>query len=146
LAGMNADRDGRASHVPYLEAVRRCLEARDVRVADVRTSGPDERRNATMLLRPGQAADTGQPNPGDATATWDEENGWALAARRDPDAVAAAEPVRKGLDVLPDPDDVAAWAVVLLAHPELTPSREDRPFRAHGVPDPAFEELLARYA
>jgi hypothetical protein len=36
--------------------------------------------------------------------------------------------------------------VVLLAHPELTPSQEDHPFRDHVVADVAFEDELARYA
>ena len=53
--------------------------------------------------------------------------------------------VRKGLDVAPEPVDVAAWAVVVLAHPELTPSRDDQPLRDHRVADSAFEVLLAAY-
>lgn len=72
--------------------------------------------------------------PGRATASWDEENGWSLLLAGD--AVAAR--VHKGLSVVPDPEDVAAWAVVLLTHPELTPSRENHPFRDHTVADPAF--------
>ena len=50
--------------------------------------------------------------------------------------------VHKGLSVVPDPEDVAAWAVVLLTHPELTPRRENHPFRDHMVVDPAFEAQL----
>ena len=64
----------------------------------------------------------------------------------DPVTFALINPVYKGLGVLPDPEDVAAWVVILLTHPELTPSREDHPFRDHAVEDPAFEAALARYA
>ncbi len=99
-----------------------------------------------MLLGPDDAAAVTEAVPGYATVSWDEENGWALAARRDPEAVAAGDPVYKGIGVVPDPEDVAAWAVVLLAHPELTPSREDHPFRDRSINDPAFEESLAGYA
>jgi hypothetical protein len=43
-------------------------------------------------------------------ACWDEDNGWSLTVGDE--RLGAA--VHKGLDVLPDPEDVAAWAVVLL--------------------------------
>lgn len=136
----------RAGHAPYIGAVRRCLEAREVEVITVSLSGHDGRRSALMLLGPDDAAAATETGSGDAAVTWDEENGWSLAARGDAEAVAAGEPVYKGLGVVPDPDDVAAWVVVLLAHPELTPSREGHPFRDRSDGDPAFEESLARYA
>jgi hypothetical protein len=56
-----------------------------------------------------------------------------------------ASDVRKGLSVVPDPEDVAAWAVTLLAYPELTPSREDCPVRDHSIADPDFWARLAAY-
>ena len=146
FAVMGATGRDRAGHAPYIGAVRRCLEARDVQVITVSLSGHDGRRSALMLLGPDDPAAVTETGSGDATVTWDEENGWSLAARCDAEALAAGDPVYKGLGVIPDPDDVAAWAVVLLAHPELTPSREDHPFRDCSVPDPAFEESLARYA
>jgi hypothetical protein len=77
---------------------------------------------------------------------WDEENGWSLGLRRDLATGAVLNPVYKGLGVLPDPEDVASWVVVLLTHPELTPSREDHPFRDSGDADYEFEAQLARYA
>jgi hypothetical protein len=49
----------------------------------------------------------------------------------------------KGLGVVTDPEDVAAWAVVAMAHPELMPGREDHPFRDHSVADVSFEARLA---
>ena len=70
----------------------------------------------------------------------------AYAQSRDPVTLALLSPVYKGLSVLPDPDDVASWVVVLLTHPELTPSREDHPLRDHAVEDPEFEAQLARHA
>jgi hypothetical protein len=143
---VGATEHDRESHAAYLGAVRRCLEARDVQVIAVRLSGHDGPRSALMLLGPGDPAAVTDTGFGDATVTWDEENGWSLAARCDAAGPAAGDPVYKGLGVIPDPDDVAAWAVVLLAHPELTPSREDHPFRDCSVHDPAFEESLARYA
>lgn len=146
FAVMGATGRDRAGHGPYIEAVRRHLEAREVHVITVSLSGHDGRRAALMLLGPDDAAADTETGFGDATVTWDEENGWSLAARRDAKAIAAGDAVYKGLGVVPDPDDVAAWAVVLLAHPELTPSREDHPFRDCSVYDPAFEESLARHA
>ena len=139
---MRAREHRRADHAPYIAAVRRGIEARDIAVTDVTaaTSG-DGRREAALTLRPNEAA-FAERLPGEASASWDEDNGWSLLARHGP----LAGRVHKGLDVVPDPGDVAAWAVVLLAHPELTPSRQDHPFRDHCVVDPDFEARLARYA
>ncbi|MGH3305852.1 MAG: DUF6292 family protein, partial [Streptosporangiaceae bacterium] len=123
-----------------------CLEAREVQVITVSLSGHDGRRSALMLLGPDDPAAATETGSGDARLTWDEENGWSLAARREAEAVAVGDTVYKGLGVVPDPDDVAAWVVVLLAHPELTPSREGHPYRDRSVRDPAFEGSLARYA
>jgi hypothetical protein len=78
--------------------------------------------------------------PAEAQAFWDEENGWSLA-RRGP----LGSRISKGLDVLPEPDDVATWVVVALTHPELTPSYDDQPFRARSVSGPDFEARLAGY-
>jgi hypothetical protein len=52
-----------------------------------------------------------------AGAAWNEENRWSLSVRPQP----VDYQVCKGLDVAPDPDDVAAWVAAALAHPELTP-------------------------
>lgn len=132
----------RLDHVPYLEAVGRALEARGVLVlAIVSGTGSDGRREATVTMRPGRTAFPSFPFF-EPVASWNEEDGWSLVANREP----AESPAYKGLEVVPAPDDVAAWVVVLLAHPEVTPSREEHPFRDHSVPDPGFEAELARYA
>jgi len=131
-----------AGHVPYIAAACRAIEARGILVADVRTTASSGgRREATLLLRPDEAAFAEQV-PAEASATWDEDDGWSLAVGGAPEA----SRVHKGLGVVPDPEDVAAWVEVLLAHPELTPSREDHPFRDRSVADPGFEAQLARYA
>jgi hypothetical protein len=114
-------------------------------VTQVRAGGVGSLRNADLQLRPDADA-LAAPVPAEAFLGWDEENGWALGSRRDPATLALINPVYKGLGVLPDPVDVATWVVVLLTHPELTPSREDHPFRDHAAEDPAFETQLARYA
>jgi len=132
----------RTGHAPYIAAACRAIETRGILVADVRTTASSGgRREATLLLRPDEAAFDEQV-PAAASATWDEEDGWSLAVGAAPEV----SRVHKGLGVLPDPEDVAAWVEVLLAHPELTPSREDHPFRDHSVADPGFEAELARYA
>jgi len=139
---MGTQEHRRANHAHYIAAVRRGIETRSIRVIDIRTStAADDGREATLLLRPDETAFP-VPVPAQASASWDEEDGWSLAVGSGP----AASRVYKGLGVAPDPEDVAAWVAVLLAHPELTPSREDHPFRDHSVPDPAFEAQLARYA
>jgi hypothetical protein len=136
---------GRADHAAYILAVRRHLHERDVDITQVRTSGVGGLRSANLQLHPDADAFTATV-PAETFLSWDEENGWALGSRCDPATLALINPVYKGLGVLPDPEDVAAWVVVLLTHPELTPSREDYPFRDHAVEDPAFEAELARYA
>jgi hypothetical protein len=46
--------------------------------------------------------------PGAASMSWDEENGWSLSVRGEP----LTSQVHRGLDVAPEPEDVAASAVV----------------------------------
>jgi len=142
VPGMDAQEHYRADHGSYIAAVRRRIEMRDIRVtpAMVATSG-DGRREATLVLRPDDSAFAARL-PAEASVSWDEDNGWSMLVCQGP----LASHVHKGLGVLPDPEDVAVWVAVLLAHPELTPSREDHPFRDHSVPDPAFEAQLSRYA
>jgi hypothetical protein len=138
---MDAPEHSRADHAPYITAVRRRLEARDLRVAEMAvTISEDGRREATLWLRPDQDA-FAERVPGEASASWDEENGWLMVVRQE----SLTSQVHKGLEVAPEPEDVAAWAAVLLAHPELTLSRDDHPFRDHRVADPVFEVLLTTY-
>lgn len=139
---MGAQEYRRADHVPYIEAVCRGIETRDIRVTDaqVTTSG-NGRREAKLTLRPDGAA-FAERLPGQASVSWDEDNGWSLLVYDE----SVASRVHKGLGVVPDPEDVTAWAVVLLAHPELTLSHEDLPLRDHSAEDPGFEAQLARYA
>jgi hypothetical protein len=144
FAGVGEQERARAGHAAYIGAVQRGLEEREVTVTLTRTGSSQGVRNAELRLRP--VADmTATPVPEEAFLGWDEENGWSLGLRRDPVTLAVVSPVYKGLGVLPDPDDVASWVVVLLTHPELTPSREDHPFRDHAVEDPEFEAQLAWY-
>jgi hypothetical protein len=131
----------RADHRPYIAAVRRGIESRDIRVTSVSLTSAGGRREATLVLRPDELAYAWRV-PGEATACWDEADGWSMLVCDGQ----LANRVRKGLGVLPDPEDVAVWAVAVLAHPELTPSYEDHPFRDHRLPDPGFEAQLARYA
>src|SRR6266436_9196316 len=88
FAVMGATGGDQAGHAAYIEAVRRCLEAREVQVITVSVSGHSGRRTALMLLGPDDPAAGTETGSGNATVTWDEENGWSLAARRDAEAVA----------------------------------------------------------
>lgn len=144
FAGVGEQERVRADHAAYIGAVQRDLEEREVIVTLIRTGGSHGVRNAELHLRPIPDV-TATPVPEEAFLDWDEENGWSLGLRHDPVTLAVLSPVYKGLGVLPDPDDVASWVVVLLTHPELTPSREDHPFRDHAVEDSDFEARLARY-
>lgn len=131
----------RADHAFYITAIRSAVEARDIRVTDERVSAsPGGRREAALTLRPDSEA-FAERVPEVASASWDEDNGWSILLRDGSPTIR----MHKGLSVLPDPEDVAAWVVVALAHPELTPSYEDHPFRDHEVADPEFEDQLARY-
>jgi hypothetical protein len=50
------NRDGRVDHGPYIAAIGRDLEARDIRVADATvTTADDGRREAALLLRPDES-------------------------------------------------------------------------------------------
>jgi hypothetical protein len=142
VLGMSAQDHDRAEHEHYIAAARRRIEACDIGVTamTVATSG-DGRREARLMLRPDESAFAWRL-PAEASATWDEDNGWSMLVCHGP----LANHVHKGLGVLPDPEDVAAWAMILLAHSELTPSHEDHPFRDHRARDPEFEAQLARYA
>jgi len=142
---MRAPGHGRAGHAPYIAAVRRHFEERDARVVEASITGHGSRREAKMLLCPDEDG-FGEQVPVEAFVTWDEENGWSLAAHQDSTRITAGVPWHMGLGVLPEPAEVAAWVAVLLAHPEATPSREDHPFRNHLIDDPEFEAQLARYA
>jgi hypothetical protein len=114
---------------------------RDIRVADVQVNtSHGGRREATLTLRPDSEAFAEQV-PDEALAHWDEDNGWSMLVR----AGTLANQVHKGLGVLPEPEDVATWAVVLLSHPELTPSYEEHAFRVHEVIDPDFEAQLGAF-
>lgn len=141
VGGVNAYASKRADHAFYIAAIRRAVESRDVRVAEVQVStSPDGRREAVLTLHPDSEA-FAERVPEVASASWDEDNGWSILVR---DASLVSR-VHEGLNVLPTPDDVAAWVVVVLAHPELTPSYEDQPFRVHEATDAEFEGQLARY-
>jgi hypothetical protein len=132
-------------HSAYIAAVRHHLETQDIATVDVRISvSPEGRREAVMRLVPDDSAPVGQV-PLDVSVRWDEEYGWSLLARYDSAPPVPGSPVHKGLAVLPDPDDVATWVVVLLARPDVTPSREDGPYRDRSSADPAFEAQLAHY-
>lgn len=135
-------RRGKAGHGPYIAAVCRDLEARDVRVADTMVwAARDGRREATLLLQPDDAAFPAV-GPVRVRLRWNEEDGWSILLGGE----SAAAGVYKGLGVVPDPEDVAVWAVVAIAHPEVTSSREEHPFRDHSVADDVFEAQLARYS
>lgn len=141
VTGVTEPEHHRADHGLYIAAVRRGIELRDIRVTSVNVTSVGGRREAALVLRPDESAFACQI-PGEATACWDEADGWSMLVREDQ----LANMVHKGLGVVPEPEDVAVWAVAVLAHPELTPSYEDHPFRDHRVPDPDFEAQLARYA
>jgi hypothetical protein len=144
FAGVGEQEQVWAGHAAYIDAVHRCLQRREVNVTLARTGRHQDVRHAELHIRPAPDM-VATPVPDEAFLDWDEENGWSLGLRRDPASLAIVSPVYKGLSVLPDPEDVASWVVVLLAHPELTPDREDHPFRDHAVEDPEFEAQLARY-
>lgn len=140
---MNGPDERRADHSPYIAAVRDRLAARDIQVTNMSvTTAPGDLRQAALELHPDPDEFPG-PVRDQASAHWDEDTGWSLRITQDslPD-----HEVREGASALPDPDAVAAWVLVALTHPELTPANDGPPFRQHQHPDPDFEARLARYA
>lgn len=142
VSGMCADGQPRADHGPYIAAVRRALEALDIEVVSITvTTSAAGRREATLELRPDQDA-IAEPMPAHASARWDEDSGWQLLVPRE---TLASHDVSEGTSILLSPGAVAAWAVVTLAHPELSLSAEREPVPHNLGTDPEFEERLARY-
>jgi hypothetical protein len=131
-----------AEHGPYIRAVGRGIEARDIAVSAVEIGlyGDDEFRWARMTLSP-DASEFAGPVVAEATAEWDEESGWSIVLP----GGATGHGVLKGQSVLPEPDDVAAWVVVTLTHPELSLSYEDD-FWVRPMAEDEFQARLARYA
>jgi len=128
----------REDHAGYIKAVRHELETNDIHVPNVQVSiAAGGRREASLNLRADREA-FAEHLPDSAMAYWDENNGWSASARRD----GMISRVHKGLGALPTPQDVTAWLIVLLTHPELAPSYEDHPFRNHTTSDPDFERQL----
>jgi hypothetical protein len=132
-----------ADHRPYARAVRRALRARGILVPEMTvTASADGLREATLMLRLPGEADT-EPVPELVVASWDEETGWGLRLADQPPAGEFSE----GTRVLPDPGEVAAWAVIALTYPALAAAGPDRGrFRDHAISDPSFESRLASYA
>ena len=93
MAVVGSSGGDRSRHAPYISAVRRCLEAREVRVITVSLSGHGGRRSALILLGPDDPTAATETGSGDATVTWDEENGWSLAARCDPETIVTGDAV-----------------------------------------------------
>lgn len=139
VRAMGADEHVGADHGPYIRAVCNAIEARDIRVTEADIDITDRhRRTAWLTVRPEQET-FAEPVPAEAHVLWDERNGWSLRTLSGP----LENLISKGLDVLPGPDNVAAWVVVALTHPELTPSYEGE--RAYRLPDAEFDARLARY-
>ncbi len=142
VALMGVEEYRRADHGPYIAAVVRSIEGSGIRVANVAAAiSGDGRREAVLRLWPDESAFAWRV-AGEVRASWDEDDGWSLLVQEE----SVVSLVYKGMGVLPDPEDVAAWVVVALARPELTPSYEDGPSRSHSVSDPEFEARLARCA
>jgi Family of unknown function (DUF6292) len=130
----------RADHAPYVAAVRRALEARDLVIQGMAaTFTANGCRQAMLELRP-EAGSPAELAPEPVIASWDEERGWSL---RDQLGVV----FREGIEVLPEPGAVAAWIVVALAYPALAATFPDCDrFRGHTAADAVFELRLAGYA
>jgi len=132
-----------ADHGPYIAAVGQALESRDVQVTEAAvTISGNGRREAMLMLRPDEesfAADV----PEALGVRWDEDSGWRLDAGGQTTGTGT---FREGTGVLPGPDAVAAWVVVVLTYPALGAPGNVTQFRRHGDADPGFEARLARYA
>jgi hypothetical protein len=136
-------------HRPYIELVRLALNLKDIHLGAAVT-GCGRLRSAAMTVLP---PDEDFDDPWHFTFAsaqrlelrWDEEGGWSLLAAY-ADGQDGPTIWRYGFGVLLPPDEVAAWADLLLAAPNAAISREDGPFRSHQQPDHAFEATLAAYA
>jgi Family of unknown function (DUF6292) len=129
-----------SDHEPYIAAVCAALARRDIQVSEMALINAERCREAALTLTPDPSAfDCSLPDQ--PAVFWDEISGWSLIVHR---ADIETE-YWEGTKVLPDPDAVAAWAVVVLTHPALELARDRVCFRDKDAADPAFGAELARY-
>ncbi|CAL9677699.1 hypothetical protein SUDANB95_08026 (plasmid) [Actinosynnema sp. ALI-1.44] len=130
----------RASHEAYVRKVVLALADRGVQADDVEVLASAVRR-AQMTVTEIEPMGTLWESAQSVRLLWDERNGWSwqvhYVGEQEP-----RTPIFFGLSAVPEPRAVADWMAVSLAHPEVTPSREDGPFdtpdldvvlRAHGA-------------
>ncbi|KWX05861.1 hypothetical protein TH66_00560 [Carbonactinospora thermoautotrophica] len=134
----------RADHRPYVDAVCAALEAQEIGVG-TRWTSATRLREATVRLAP-DPEETAFGEAEEVLLRWTEEAGWFLVAPTVHEGQCLEFPWYMGFGVLPDPDEVAVWVDTLLIRPDLTPSREDGPYRRHTDYDPEFEQALRSYA
>jgi hypothetical protein len=131
----------RADHAAYISAVIGALQSREVRTTEAAvTTSETGCREAMLLLRADEDAFAAE-SPEELAARWDEDHGWRLNTGSATTSGSSWE----GTEVLPAPDAVAAWVVVVLTYPALAAAQEQVQFREHGVIDPDFEARLAKY-
>ncbi len=143
VASVGREQRDRADHAAYISAVIGALQSRGVRMTDAAvTTSETGCREAMLLLRAGEDAFAAE-SPEELAARWDEDHGWRLNPGY---PATSGSSFWEGTEVLPAPDAVAAWVVVVLTYPALAAAHEQVQFREHGVIDPGFEARLAKYA
>lgn len=136
-----------APHDGYIAAVHAALADQDIAVEYV-VLDREPLRSATLYLSIDED-DFDSPflQAEELLMRWTEEDGWILIAPvLQENGVMTRAPWHHGFSVLPDPEEIATWAAILLSRPDLTISREDGPYRGRRDNDPGFENALLRYA
>ncbi len=132
----------RSDHQPYVQVVVEEIEEIGLAVLGHAVPGrPPAVRTAVVTLAvpdSGPYADEDE----DIELAWDEAFGWVLRLP----AEAGVSNWFMGEDLVPSPGRVARWVDMVLAHPGMTPSREDGPQRLPESDDEAFETRLSAYA
>lgn len=132
----------RTDHQPYIQAVVAGVERIGLTVAGHAVTGrPPAVRNAVITLAPPDSGPYADEDT-DLELVWDEAFGWVARLP----AEAGTSDWFMGEDLVPAPDRVARWIDMVLANPELTPSREDGPGRLPENDDADFEARLSAYA
>ena len=114
-----------ASHEAYVRKVVTALADRGIRADDVQAVAETPRR-AWMTVSEVEPLGTHWQAARWVRLRWDEDRGWSwqvlYSSEREP-----RSPIFFGVSAVPAPDAVADWMLVSLAHPEVTPNRQDGP-------------------
>lgn len=126
----------------YITAVRQALEDDEIGVLDHHVDEDGDTPGARINLDTDQD-DLAFTDLDTLTLGWDTEHGWWITLVYQPGVGIAPPPIYRGIDLVPTPEVVTAWAGMVLTHPAAIASRNE-PVRQPGD-TAAIEHALRSY-